>query len=117
MKSLERLNRFLMRRSKKFCFGKIWDIYPTLMKKDPSEGIRSDEIIPIIKTTFKNDVNIRYFNGSILFYALDDRFYQNYDPNSKTDIELLDTLITIEKSMIDLGEIPPIFAHIVAHKS
>ena len=57
-----------------FYFGKIWDENSKRIKlDDPSECVRSDEIIPILKNTFR-DVDIRYYNGSILFYALYEKF-------------------------------------------
>ena len=39
-----------------FRYGKLWDVYPRLLKeKDPSEGIRSDEIIPTVNKAFKEN--------------------------------------------------------------
>ncbi|MGB9181004.1 MAG: class I SAM-dependent methyltransferase [Pyrinomonadaceae bacterium] len=53
-------------------FGKIWAGMPVewFLEYDPSESIRGNEIIPILKETFEQ-VEVRPFHGSILFYALD----------------------------------------------
>jgi ubiquinone/menaquinone biosynthesis C-methylase UbiE len=101
-----------------FRYGKVWDVYPeTLKAKDPSEGARADEIIPIIKEVFGECSEVRYFNGSILQYALDQKFYDNFNLQSQHDRALLDLIINIESTMVDIGEVPPIYAHIYAQKS
>ncbi len=73
----KKLNQYLLKFNNHFFrYGKLWDIYPRLIKeKDPSEGIRSDEIIPILKKTFNGNVEIKYYNCSILHYALDQMFF------------------------------------------
>jgi SAM-dependent methyltransferase len=101
-----------------FRYGKLWDIYPKIIKeKDPSEGIRSDEIIPLIKNTFKENIEVKYYNCSILHYALDNKFFKAYNPQSREDRQLFDMIVNIEKLMIERGEIPPILAHICAFKN
>jgi SAM-dependent methyltransferase len=101
-----------------FRYGKLWDVYPRLLKeKDPSEGIRSDEIIPIVTKAFKGKVEIKYYNCSILHYALDSKFFEVYNHKCQKDRELFNMIVNIEKAMIELGEIPPILAHIFASKN
>jgi len=98
-------------------YGQVFDISPERVKAgDPSEGVRSDEIIPIIKQKFE-DTKVHYYNGSIIAYALDEKFFSNYNANSKKDRALIDLLIDIEKKMIAIGEIPPIHAIIVSQKN
>jgi SAM-dependent methyltransferase len=98
----------------KFRFGQIWDSAPEKIRRDdPSEGVRSDEIIPVVKSIFP-DTTVRYFNGSILHFALDRKFFANYDPDR--DLPILQLLMEVERTMIDLQEIPPILAVIVARK-
>ena len=82
---------------------------------DPSECVRSDEIIPVLRTFFKR-MDIRHYNGSLLFHALDEKFYNEYDLNRREDRLLLDLLITIEKSLIEMGELSSDHAHIIAIK-
>ena len=115
----EHINSFLSRirsHSDSFKYGQLFDISPEKVKAgDPSEGIRSDEIIPIIKQKFE-DTKVHYYNGSIIGYALDEKFFSNYNANSKKDRLLFDLLIDIEKKMIEIGEIPSIHAIIVSQK-
>jgi ubiquinone/menaquinone biosynthesis C-methylase UbiE len=102
--------------SDRFKYGQLFDISPERIKAgDPSEGIRSDEIIPIIKQKFE-DTKVHYYNGSIIGYALDEKFFSNYNANSKKDRLLFDLLIDIEKKMIEIGEISSIHAIIVSQK-
>ena len=118
-KTGKNLSRKLLRRNKlRFRYGKLWDVYPKIVKeKDPSEGIRSDEIIPLIKNTFKDKIEVKYYNCSILHYALDDKFFEAYNPERENDRQLFDMIVNIEKLMIERGEIPPILAHIFAFKN
>lgn len=105
------------RRKISFHYGKVWQERSEEIKlNDPSEGIRSDEIIPILKRTFDH-LDIRFYNGSILFYALDHKFYKEFNPDREEDRSLLELLITIEKTMINIGELKSDFAHIIAKKS
>jgi SAM-dependent methyltransferase len=102
------------RKPKAFRFGQVWDSAPgKIRREDPSEGVRSDEIIPVVKSIFK-DTTIRYFNSSIIHCALDRTFFANYDPEQ--DQPILKLLMEIERQMIGLQEIPPILAVIVARK-
>ncbi len=103
-------------RATNFRYGKVWDVNSFHFKQmDPSEGIRSDEIIPILKKTF-DWTDIRYYNGSVLLYALDKKFYDEFDASREEDRLLLDMLINIEKTLIKMGELASDHAHIVAGK-
>ncbi len=108
-------NLFGKRRTN-FRYGKVWDVNPFHFKRiDPSEAIRSDEIVPILKGTF-DWLDINYYNGSVLLYALDRKFYDQFDDGREEDRLLLDMLINIEKTMIKIGELSSDHAHIVARK-
>ncbi len=110
------LRSLLGERTARFRYGKVWDVNPLYFKQiDPSEGIRSDEIIPLLKETF-DWTDIRYYNGSVLFYALDWKFYDQFDESREEDRLLLDMLIHIEKTLIRMGELSSDHAHIVARK-
>jgi ubiquinone/menaquinone biosynthesis C-methylase UbiE len=101
-----------------FRYGKIWDVYPQIVKKkDPSEGIRSDEIISIMKNIFRENIEVKYYGCSILHYALDSKFFDAYNPKCQEDRQLFEMIVNIEKLMIEIGEIPPILAHIFAYKN
>lgn len=106
-----------VRKKRNFQYGKLWDEPSKLIElTDPSESISSDKVIPVLKSVFK-DIDIRYFNGSILLYALDQKFYKNFDNCSKKDRALIGLLINIEKTMIDRGELSSDHALIAARKN
>jgi SAM-dependent methyltransferase len=97
-------------------FGKLFDISPDNIRRgDPTEGVRADEIIPIIKQHF-SETNVHYYNGSILCYALDEKFFTNYEATSQNDRTIFDFLVNMEIAMIECGEIPPIHAAIVSRR-
>lgn len=101
---------------KAFNFGKVWDEDSKRIKlNDPSECVRGDEIIPIMKEIF-DDVDAKDYNGSILFYALDRKFYDEYDPGNREDRMLLELLVDIDKTFIELNELSSDHAHIIARK-
>ena len=103
-------------KSNNFKYGQVFDVCPEIVKSgDPSEGVRSDEIVPIIKQKFKN-TNTHYYNGSILSYALDKKFFLNFNSELKQDSNLLNLLIDLEKNTISSNEIPPVLGIIVSQK-
>lgn len=61
---------------------------------DPSECVSSDQIIPTLKKWF--NVDVRGFGGSIVFYALDSAFYNNFDKNNRVHREALEALFAFE---------------------
>jgi SAM-dependent methyltransferase len=102
--------------SRHFEFGQVWDISPELIRQaDPSEGVRADEIIPVLKRTFP-EIEVRPFLGSILFYALDSQFFRCFDINAAEDVQLLRMLVRMECMYVEAGEIPFIHAGIVGRK-
>jgi len=103
-------------RRRRFRFGKVWDVNPWYFQHvDPSEGVRADEIIPLVRRYFP-DVEVRHYHGSLLHYALDDRFFERYDDTSEQDRLLLDALADLERSLIAAGELESDHAVIVARK-
>jgi SAM-dependent methyltransferase len=99
-----------------FHFGQVWDEGSAYTKRmDPSECVRSDEIIPQIQAVFEK-TQIFPYNGSILFYALDHVFYKNFDFENRADFGLLETLIQLERHYISSGELTSDHAHIVCQK-
>jgi ubiquinone/menaquinone biosynthesis C-methylase UbiE len=98
-------------------FGKIWNGTPIehFLQNDPSESIRGEEIIPILKSVF-DEVEVRPFHGSILFYALDEIFYDNFDPANPKHRQTLELLFNIEDAMIAAGELQNENAHIICWK-
>ncbi len=99
-----------------FRFGRIWEEESKSIKKlDPSECVRSDEIIGVLRQHFSH-LDIRPYNGSLLKYALDKKFFEQFDPNSSKDRRLLELLFAIEKTLIDVEEVSSDHAHIIAMK-
>ncbi len=109
-RAVERLRR------RRFRFGKVWDVNPWYFRSvDPSEGVRADEIVPLMRRTFP-EVEVRHYHGSLLHYALDDRFFERYDDTSEQDRLVLDALVDLERRLIDAGELASDHAVIVARK-
>ncbi|MBU3578635.1 class I SAM-dependent methyltransferase [Polynucleobacter sp. 73C-SIWE] len=101
---------------KEFNYSKVFDISPENIKKgDPSEGIRSSEIISVLKSVF-TDVTVYPYNGSIVAYALDDKFISNYDSGNPDDLNLLNLILSLEGHYCEIGDIPSIHAAIIAKK-
>jgi ubiquinone/menaquinone biosynthesis C-methylase UbiE len=109
-------SKFRKSENKKFIFGKVFDIYPENIKKgDPSEGVRASEIIPILKNVFPS-TEVYYYNGSLLAYVLDTKFFKNFNNNNHYHKQLFDFITNYEKFLIESREIPPIHAAIISTK-
>jgi len=111
---LHALRRLLVRRP---AFGRLYDPPPPWYwrLRDPSEGVHASQIISSIRRRFE-DVNVRPYNGSILYFALDQAFYERYDESNPRHRRILEMLLQIEREMVALGELPSLAAHIVARK-
>ena len=111
------LKRLLKLKTKENYYGRIYKkpSKNTFKKIDPSECVRSELIIPTLKSTFPF-VDVRYFNGSILSYALDSKFFMNFSPENEKHMVLLDMLFSIEDSLIEIGELGRDNAHIICKK-
>ncbi|MGC2457084.1 MAG: methyltransferase domain-containing protein [Gallionellaceae bacterium] len=98
----------------KFNFGVV-HISPKsyLLRVDPSECVRSDEIIPLAQKYF-SDLEVRPFGGGILQHALDDRFYENFDKINPTHVSTLETLCQLERHFMQTGEIGSENAFLIA---
>jgi len=112
---LHALRRLLIRRP---AFGRLYDPPPPWywMLRDPSEGVHASQIVSSIRRRFE-DVNVRPYNGSILYFALDQAFYERYDDSNPRHRRVLDMLCEIERELVALGEVPSAAAHIVARKT
>jgi 2-polyprenyl-3-methyl-5-hydroxy-6-metoxy-1,4-benzoquinol methylase len=88
-------------------YGKIFQVKPIeeLIKTDPSECVNSSSVIPTLQKHFKN-VEVKYYDGSLLKYTLANRFYENYDLNNSKHKKLLELLFHIEDTLISTGELP-----------
>lgn len=82
---------------------------------DPSEAIRSNEIVPLIEARFAVREH-KNFGGTILHMLLQD-IAGNFDPTNCTDAAFLNLLIYIERLLIREEVLSSDFAFIVAEKN
>jgi len=90
---------------------------PTVMQmllSDPSEAVRSAEIVPLIRQRFEI-VQQTDFGGTILHMLLS-HIVGNFDPESEADVTIVRLLCYLEKTLITEGALPSDFALIVAQK-
>jgi SAM-dependent methyltransferase len=82
------------------------------LEGDPSEAVRSEEIVPLLKDHF-NITHYRPYGGSLLHMLLQDtvRNFSNTDPKDRAIMQLL---IYIENLAIEAGMVDNSFALIVA---
>lgn len=81
-------------------------------ERDPSEAVRSDEIIPLLNEYF-DEVDVRYTGGSILQFTLYDLAANFYEETEETKA-ILDMLFHIEDVLVKYDDIPQDYAVIVA---
>ena len=79
---------------------------------DPSEAIRSAEIIPTLKLYF-DIIDFRPYGGAILHMLLSG-LAGNFDEHHPRDVALLKAITLIEELLEEVGAIEPDFAAIVA---
>ena len=81
---------------------------------DPSEAIRSAEILPLLNEffTIKEKIDL---GGTILHLLLQD-IAGNFDYNNPDDIKMLEMLFIIEDTLMETGELQSDFAVIIAQK-
>jgi ubiquinone/menaquinone biosynthesis C-methylase UbiE len=110
------LRRLLNSRQEDFDFGVV-HLSPKdmLLKRDPSECVRSSEIIPVVRSYFPN-AEVRPFGGGILQHALDEAFYSRFDKRNPLHTKTLEVLCQLERHFMDTGEIGIENAFIIARK-
>jgi len=79
---------------------------------DPSESIRSDEIMRLIDERFEI-VYRADFGGTLLQLVLQD-IAGNFDPADPKDVAMIDLVCLYEKTLIDEGVLPSDFVYLVA---
>jgi len=117
-KAMRYARRQLERKRSGQIYEILWERPPVeqFMATDPSECVNSDLIIPTLKRYF-DEVEVKYFNGSILFYALDSAFYNNFDARNTNHRAILQILFDIEDTLIATGDISQDNAHIICRKT
>lgn len=86
-----------------------------LLREDPSEGVRSSEIIAVMRRTF-GEVEEHPYGGPILTYALDRGFYDGYDDENPNHRALLDLFCNIERHYMSSGELRTEHAILIASR-
>lgn len=116
-KLVARYSRPLFHRNEdNFDFGPIHiSMKKYLLNTDPSECVRSEEIIPYAQKIFKK-LEVRPLGGGILQHALDARFYENYDETNLKHISALEALCQLERSYMKTGEIGLENAFLIAQR-
>ncbi len=79
---------------------------------DPSESIRSDEIVPLLKKNFEI-VAKKNYGGTLMQFVLAN-IAGNFDESKQKDKEILDRLCSLESKLIQEGKLQSDFAIIVA---
>ncbi len=79
---------------------------------DPSESIRSDEIMGLIEERFEI-VYRADFGGTLLQFVLSD-IAGNFDPADPRDVALIDLICLYEETLIEHGVLPSDFTYVVA---
>ena len=92
--------------------ARLYRMLPTdfFLRTDPSECVGSHLVIPTLKQHFE-DMDLKYFHGSIVQYSLDEKFYEAFDPANKTHRAVLHMLFDLAATLIAAGEIPSVNAH------
>ena len=120
--AMSKAARYVVRRLSHYGSGQVYETLwemPTVeafLSTDPSECVSSDRIIPILRNYFHN-LEIKYFNGSILLYALDTEFYDNFNPGNAKHHAALQMLFELEDLFAAAGELSQDNAHIICQKA
>ena len=81
---------------------------------DPSESVRSDEIMGLIEERFEI-VYRADFGGTLLQFVLSD-IAGNFDPADPKDVAMIDLVCLYERTLIDKGVLPSDFVYLVARR-
>jgi SAM-dependent methyltransferase len=82
---------------------------------DPSESVRSDEIMGLIEERFEI-VHRADFGGTLLQFVLSD-IAGNFDPAEPKDMAMIDLVCLYEKTLIETGVLPSDFVYLVAKRA
>lgn len=117
-KLVARVLRFALRpRSDRFVFGPL-HVSPRkyFLKVDPSEGVRSDEILPVLKSVF-GEVTVLPMGGGLLQHALDENFYLEYALDNPRHVHAFAAICDLERKLMASGEIGIENAFILGEKA
>lgn len=83
-------------------------------QNDPSEAIRSEDIIPTLQSYFTINT-IRYFGGSV-YHPLFTDIMGNFDPNDQKDAALIRLVLLLERILIEERVLDDHYALIMGEK-
>jgi SAM-dependent methyltransferase len=86
-----------------------------LARSDPSESVRSADILRLLQSQFPN-THVRPYGGGILAYALDEQFFDAYDEANPQHRAVLHLLCSLERELMASGELGPEHAILTATK-
>jgi SAM-dependent methyltransferase len=84
-----------------------------LLRADPSECVRSSEVLPVVRRFFPA-AEIRPMGGGLLEFALDARFYEQFDASNERHRRDFALVCDAERHYMSTGEIRSDFAIIFA---
>ena len=110
------LSKIINRQQNRLAFGVVY-ISPKerLLRIDPSECVRSADIIPLLQKTFQH-MEIRQFGGGILQHALDNKFYDLFDKTNPRHVKTIEILRQLEIHFMQTDELGIENAIVIAHK-
>ena len=116
-KGIRFIRRRIGQRWRNPVYEHLWERQPVedFLSSDPSECVGSHLVIPTLMKHFDH-VDVRYFNGSLAFYALDDTFYEHFDRRNPRHTAALQMLFDLEDALVSSGELSQDNAHIVCRK-
>ena len=85
-----------------------------MKKTDPSEAVRSSEIIPVLRKHFKIRV-LRYFGGAV-FHPLFNDIMVNFDHKNEDDVALIEMILLLEQVLAEEKVIDNDYAILVAER-
>lgn len=85
------------------------------LQTDPSECIRSADVLPIVRKTFPT-AEIRPMGGGLLEFALDEQFYEKFDSSNERHRRDFEFLCDMERHYMSTGEIGSDFVLIIAQR-
>jgi SAM-dependent methyltransferase len=86
-----------------------------LLRSDPSECVRSSEILPIVRRLFPS-VELHPMGGGLLEFALDAKFYENFDGSNERHRRDFEFVCDAERHYMATGEIGSDFAILIAQR-
>ena len=84
-----------------------------LAATDPSEAVRSDEVLPLLQRRF--EVLAEHDAGGTVLHLLLYDLVQNFDPAAPCENRILALLCLLEESLIDAGVLPSDFKVVAAY--